>query len=285
MLPPLSTLVCFNTVDTIVPITAGLSSQCYQVFADKKCFFAKQITTTDEPIVSIYAASNNISPSVIYHDEHWLITEFITGDNLSLEQQSIDEKIRLAIKLMVQCHQFKVEINKLVPENVVNYLLGKQVFAPQRLSTQQKKDLQHYSESVITSLNVTKNTVNSTSSNLVCCHGDINFSNIVMSLENKAYLVDYECVCLAPAEYDLAMLVAVNNINEDKLPLLIELYQKHTEYEIDQTLLKNYLQFCYFINGLWYARAYDNSDLVQFAHLAKQQWQHLPLQQNLLFNI
>jgi thiamine kinase-like enzyme len=285
MLPPLSTLVCFNNIDTIVPITAGLSSQCFQVFADNKYFFAKKITTTDEPIVSIYAASKGISPTIIYHDEHWLITDFINGNNLSLEEHTLDEKIMVATKLMAQCHQFKVGIDKLVPKSVVSSLMGEQTFSAHQFSTQEKKTLLHYSESVIASLNITKNKMNNASKNLVCCHGDINFSNIIVSLEQTAYLVDYECVCLAPAEYDLAMLIAINNINEDKLLLIIELYQKYTESEIDQTLLKNYLQFCYFINGLWYARAYDNSDLAKFVHLAKQQWQHLPFKQNSFFNL
>ncbi|MDO6486244.1 phosphotransferase [Colwellia sp. 6_MG-2023] len=285
MLPPLSTLACFKTVDAIVPITAGLSSQCYQVFADNKCFFAKQVTTTDEPLVNIYAASKNISPSVIYHDNHWLITEFIAGDNLSLAQETLDKKIMLATKLMAQCHQLKVNVNKQVPENVIGSFMNEQAFLAQQFSTQQQNALLRCSKDIITSLNATADTTSKGHTNLVCCHGDINFSNIVLSLDQTAYLVDYECVCLAPAEYDLAMLVAVNNLNEDKLSLVIKLYQKHIHGDINQTRVKDYLQFCYFINGLWYAQAYNKSNLEQFVHLAKQQWQHLPFQQNLFFNI
>ena len=105
MAPPLTKLTCFNRIDAIAPIAAGLSSQCYQVSADNKIFFAKQVTSTRETVVSLYAASQNISPNVIFHDQDWLVTQYIDGQNLALAQQSIDEKILIAIKLMVQCHQ------------------------------------------------------------------------------------------------------------------------------------------------------------------------------------
>ena len=36
MVHPLSSLQCFNNVENIVPIESGLSSECYQVFADNQ---------------------------------------------------------------------------------------------------------------------------------------------------------------------------------------------------------------------------------------------------------
>ena len=269
MTPPLSTLVCFNHIETIVPITAGLSSQCYQVHADNKYFFAKQITTSSEPIVSRHAASLQISPKVIYYDQHWLITQFIDAKNLSLYQQTIDKKIVIAIKLMVQCHQITVKPVALAPKSIAHALIKKM-----HSSNLQQTELLHIANQLISKI--------AHPTNPVCCHGDLNFSNILYSLKKEAYLVDYECACTAPAEYDLAMFIAVNNLTKDKIITIVEHYieyniehnKAHSLVDINLPLLNHYLQFCYFINGLWYMDAHNKTDLSKFARLAKQQWQH-----------
>lgn len=275
MVQLLKTLTCFNHIHAIEPIKHGLSSQCYYVHADSKYFFAKKITTINEPIVSIHAASKNISPIVFYHDRQWLITEFIKGDNLSLYQNSLDKKILIATKLIAQCHQIKVKIATLTPKNIIQSLMLNQVF-----STQQVTELQHYSQSLITSLDLAQKI----SKNNVCCHGDVNFSNILISHTNKPYLIDYECAYSAPAEYDLAMFIAVNNINENKISMIVQHYNSHISHEINVKVLMYYLQFCYFINGLWYQQANQKNPHTMFPRAIKQQWQQLSLDQT-LFNL
>ncbi len=263
MVHSLTSLACFNHIETIVPIVAGLSSQCYQVYADNKQFFAKQITTTNESAISIYAASQNISPKVIYHDQHWLITQFVDGENLvALSQLTLDEKIIIAIKLMAQCHQI-VEIPiELAPKTISHELINNTHFS----NLQQTELLQIANQ--LTSLL-------KRSENLVCCHGDLNFSNILITQTKNAYLVDFECTCTAAAEYDLAMFIAVNNLPKDKITTVVEHYKKHTLVTIDLPLLNHYLLFCYFINGLWYMQANHKKNLAKFTYLAKQQWQNI----------
>lgn len=264
MIQRLSTLTCFNHIETIVPIVMGLSSQCYQVYADNKVFFAKQLTTTNESILSVAAASKNISPKVIYHDQHWLITQFIVGENLSLCSQTIDEKILITIKLMAQCHQLVASPIELIPEDITHTLINKTHF-----STSQKIELQQIANQLISSLEHT--------THLVCCHGDVNFSNILLSLKSEALLVDYECACIAPAEYDLAMFIAINGLSKNKITTIVNHYKTHSAIDINITLLNHYLLFCYFINGLWFIDAYHKTDLSKFVCLAKKQWKNTRL--------
>ena len=271
MLPPLNTLACFHNIKAIEPIKNGLSSQCYRVTADNKHFFAKRINNIDEPLVCIQACFGNIAPQVTYYDKHWLVTEFIEGENLSYSQYAIEKKVTVAMTLMSQCHQLNVQTTKLIPEKVISDLINGQLF-----SAEQHKTLLHYSQSIIESINMTTKTSNK----LVCCHGDINFSNILISLKKAKYLIDYECACLAPAEYDLAMFIAVNNIAKNKISTIIKHYKKQTLHDIDLNLLNNYLQFCYFINALWYIHSYKESDMLQLSFLAKEQWENLTLNHN-----
>jgi thiamine kinase-like enzyme len=274
MVSPLNTLACFHNIKTIEPIKKGLSSQCYRVKADNKVFFAKQIHSIDESLVCIQAAINEIAPKVIYHDEHWLITDFIEGENLSSCQYAIEEeeeKIIIATTLMSRCHQLNVQTVRLIPEKIIKNLIDGQFF-----STQQHQMLLHFSQSIIESINLKTKA----SSKLVCCHGDINYSNILTSLKKEIYLIDYECACLAPAEYDLAMFISVNNIAKNKISTIIKHYKKHTLHDIDLKSLNSYLQFCYFINALWYIHSYKESNTLKLSSLAKEQWENLTLSHN-----
>lgn len=262
MVQPLNTLACFNHIEAIEPITAGLSSQCYQVNADKKKFFAKQIANTIESTISQQAASKNISPNIIYHDQHWLITQFIDGNNLLQSQKVSDEKIVTAIKLMAQCHQLSARPVELKPTSIVHKLIRGTLY-----SSHQQADLLRVAAEITSPLKDTNN--------LVCCHGDLNFSNILVNQQNKAYLVDFECACAAPAEFDLAMFIAVNNIAKERIQIIIQDYKKYALIDIDVPLLQHYLSFCYLINGLWYIYAYHKNNLDKFTVLAKQQWQNI----------
>jgi len=264
MVHPLSTLACFNHIETIVPIVEGLSSHCYQVHADNKRFFAKQVTTTNECTISLHAASQNISPKVIYHDQHWLVTQFIEGENLALSLQTIDKKIVIAIKLMAKCHQITEKPVELAPKTISHELIKHSHF-----SRLKQAELLRMAEQLTSSLQHTNK--------LVCCHGDLNFSNVLIDQMKNTYLVDFECACTAPAEYDLAMFIAVNNIEKNKVATIVEHYTAHSLLDIDLPLLNLFLMFCYFINGLWYMQAYKKTNLTKFERLAKQQWQHINL--------
>lgn len=239
----LSALPCFTEVDKVLTITSGLSQSCFKVNADNKVYFAKTINDNTEVAVTISAAKLGLSPTVIYHDSDWLINSYIDANNLALSTIATHDKINHAIKLMVQCHQLKVIPTELSSEDIITSLLNNSHY-----TTLQKTALLQLAKCIVAPLNNSKNGV--------CCHGDLNFSNILINREQITWLVDYECACTAPIEYDLAMFIAVNNLNSNEITLIIEQYEALSLVKVDPLLLNAYLQFCYFINALWYFNAY-----------------------------
>ena len=247
----LSSLTCFKQVASITIINGGLSQPCYKIQADGTFFFAKQTSANSEVQLATMAAKQALAPRVIFHNEHWLITHFEDGENLAQSSTlSLDDKIALAIKLMAQCHQLKLAPAQLNPEIIIQPLINKDYF-----STLQKKQLLNIAKLILPELTLPKLT---NTKNQVFCHGDLNFSNILIEdrPDKKAWLVDFECSCAAPLEYDLAMFIAVNNLKPSDLTKLVIHYKKHqAEVIIDNALVSAYLLFCYFINGLWYFNA------------------------------
>lgn len=257
----LNALTCFSRVEHISEITSGASQHCFKINADNNVFFAKTIHNDIEPKIALSAAIKKLSPSVIYSDEHWLVTEFINANNLAETMRSGREKVNHAIKLMGRCHQLNEKPAELIPSTIMNNLI-----AQSHLSTQKNNELLLLAESILPSLSYAQN--------LVCCHGDVNFSNILIDQKHSTWLVDYECASSAPREYDLAMFIAVNNINENKIPYIIEQYeQQFCSVNIDINLLNNYLAFSYFINSLWYFNTSKSRDNITFFNLHQQQWE------------
>lgn len=275
-LPALSALPCFTHIKNIQPVTTGLSSHCYQVTADNKLFFAKKLTTTVESTASLLAASANLSPNIVYYDPQWLVTEFISGENLSTAQRSTHKKIVVAIKLMAQCHQLPNKVSELKPKATISALIDDIhnetlhcFFQLTRNQSLNITDLRTMANNILVHL--------SHDTPLVCCHGDLNFSNVMLSNTEQAYLIDYECACAAPAEYDLAMFIAVNSLKKQHITSVIKQYHQNTSVVLDLALINHYLQFCYVINTLWYLVAFQQSECPNFMFLAKQQWQHLKI--------
>lgn len=263
----LSNLPCFTQVESISKIASGLSQQCFRVDADNKIYFAKTFSNNTEVSVAICAGKSGLSSNVIYHDQHWLITNFIDADNLELNTIESKDKINHAVKLMVQCHQLNVKPAELSAKDAIKSLINNI-----HLPKSQKVALSQLAELIIEPLNISRNDV--------CCHGDLNFSNVLIDLKENTWLVDYECACNAPVEYDLAMFIAVNNLPSDEITMIIEQYEVHSSFYVDLQLLNHYLLFCYFINALWYFNAYHKKALIEdttedtdvlFKH-AQKQW-------------
>lgn len=259
----LSALPCFTQVENISIITSGLSQHCFKVNADNKVYFAKTINDTAEVSVAACASESGLSPNVIYHDQHWLITNYIDADNLALSTLSADDKVKYALKLMVQCHQLNVTPAELSAKDIIKSLLNNQHYP-----TLQKKAFLSFADFICPPFN--------NSENGVCCHGDLNFSNVLMNKAQRTLLVDYECACIAPLEYDLAMFIAVNSLTSNEITITIKQYERQSAVYVDLTLLNNYLLFCYFINALWYFNLahetkYAEDKFLLLQH-AKEQW-------------
>lgn len=253
----LGTLPCFTQVESISKITSGLSQHCFKVHADNKIYFAKTINDTAEVSVAACASESGLSPNVIYHDQHWLITNYIDADNLALSTLSADDKVKYALKLMVQCHQLNVTPAELSAKGIIKSLLNNQHYP-----ILQKKAFLTFADMICAPLN--------NSENGVCCHGDLNFSNVLLNQAQNTWLVDYECACIAPIEYDLAMFIAVNSLDNNDRTRIIEQYEIQSPVSVDPKLLNHCLLFCHFINTLWYFNAYHEKALVEETSEDKQ---------------
>jgi hypothetical protein len=259
----------------IEPLVGGESHACFKVTFSKDaveaCYFVKSLaghleTAKEEIAVNLLAAEAGLAPAIIYHSPLWLVCAFIHGDSLAnfdvenVTHVSIN-KIMIAMNLMVKTHQLTPPPNHPVLD--IEALLVRQK------NQQFVTPLQHVA------LNITISKVvppQANRSDLVLCHGDVNYENIRLSDSfkndyslDKTWLVDYECCSLAEAEYDIAMFIAVNALCVKDIDAVIQCYQQYAnvsfgaylgiELKINKEKVRAYLACCYLINGLWYFEA------------------------------
>lgn len=267
MTSQLRQLSCFNNITHITRITTGMSNECYKVNADGQEYFAKTLSANNEAAISLLAAKQGISPPVFFHNQQWLITQFMLGENLADSTKNQAKKINIAVQLMAQCHQLPATKSPMSALHIASDLI-KQVQLP--LPQQQQLN------SIIKQLSTTL----TANHKLVCCHGDMNFSNVLLDTQQHAWLVDFECAYVAAAEFDVAMLVAINNLDVSTLTPLITAYQQaNPQVVLNQSLLQQYLLFSYLINGLWYFQKFQQTAVSSHATHNKATYKQLALQQ------
>ena len=277
-------LPCFIHRDCkIGRLTGGESHQCFKVTVNKnttkqnffvKSFNGHQQTAQAEIASHLLVAEIGVAPAIIYHSASWLVTDFITGDSLSdfYKKQTVsvaNNKVTVAMYLMVKTHQLTPPENH--PVLAIEELLNHQA-SNSKLSQSQHVALQK----IISEITPPQAKHN----HLVLCHGDVNYENIRVSVlftnENPlkhAWLVDFECSCLAEAEYDLAMFIAINEFSVNDIDALIQDYQQFTNATIDKEKVCEYLACCYLINGLWYFEAgYQHKQAQKLMAKAHQQF-------------
>jgi thiamine kinase-like enzyme len=276
-------LPCFTHRDCkIERLTGGESHQCFKVTVNKntieqnffvKSFVGHQQTAKAEIASHLLAANMAVAPAIIYHSASWLVTEFINGDSLTgfYKQQTVsvaNNKLTVAMYLMVKTHQLTPPENH--PVLAIEELLYHQA-SNSKLSQSQHIALQK----IISEITPPQAKHN----HLVLCHGDVNYENIRVSAlfnnespQKHAWLVDFECSCLAEAEYDLAMFIAINEFSVNDIDVLIQDYQQFTNATIDEQKVRTYLACCYLINGLWYFEAgYQHKQAQKLMAKAHQQ--------------
>ncbi|MBA6352546.1 phosphotransferase [Colwellia sp. BRX9-1] len=277
-------LPCFIHRDCkIERLTGGESHQCFKVTVNKntieqnffvKSFAGHQQTAQAEIASHLLAANMGVAPAIIYHSAAWLVTEFITGDSLSgfYKQQTVsvaNNKVTVAMYLMVKTHQLTPPENH--PVLAIEELLYHQA-SNSKLSQSQHVAL----KKIISEITPPQAKHN----HLVLCHGDVNYENIRVSAlftnenpQKHTWLVDFECSCLAEAEYDLAMFIAINEFSVNDIDALIQDYQQFTNATIDKEKVCAYFACCYLINGLWYFEAgYQHKQAQKLMAKAHQQF-------------
>jgi len=250
----LKSLSCFTEIREVSLLTGGLSQTCVKVITSTQLFFAKKLnneTADGEVNAAITAAEQGISPNVIYHDRHWLVTEFVNGMTLARAELNVDAKISIALKLMARCHHLSISkheqsIPSLDTRQSVNALLVN----PASFLPLQRDILDKLTSTLTDTID---SLICKTESLSVLCHGDVNFTNILLGKNQRSWLIDFECAHRAPVEFDLAMLIAVNDLPVDNQKKIVDEYTTLVPREcINLALLDHYILYSFYINGLWY---------------------------------
>ncbi|WP_057829879.1 phosphotransferase [Colwellia sp. TT2012] len=275
----LQSLPCFTEIQAISLLADGLSQTAIKVSTASQVFFAKKLndeTASTEISCALFFARKDakqqLSPPVIYHDQQWLVTEFIHGITLADAELKIQVKISIALTLMAQLHQLPTSVAKqaIKPLNTTRSI-KRLLTNPAPLLTKKS----HLLDNVTKSLSCTINSlIDASQSPSMLCHGDINFTNILLDDQQRSWLIDFECAHLAPVEFDLAMFIAVNNIADHHIAGIVNDYRKLVvSYQPNLKLLNYYILYSFYINGLWY---FDNSKNLPAGNrlytLAIEQW-------------
>ncbi|WP_181901463.1 phosphotransferase [Thalassotalea euphylliae] len=118
------------------------------------------------------------------------------------------------------------------------------------------------------------------SANLVVVHGDLNYTNLLVSQTNKdidACIIDFESVAIAPIEYELGMLMAINNVPLSLTSLTVKKYLKSSPKlrEINLEEVTRYVFISSVINWLWFLEQtgikFNNSRVESYQAMALKQ--------------
>jgi thiamine kinase-like enzyme len=278
LIAQLSLLPCFakQNIKKVFVIDSGLSQPCFRVQTHDNEYFAKQLTSdSTELFANRLASDHGIAPMLIYGDGEWLISEFLSGELLVNCELSEDKKLAVTLSLLTQCHALPLPSNSLnvesdegasfkIPRLAIAQTLSELFqellsqnppMSDTKLSLPERNSLMTISASVLQKLTQISNEVGL--SNGVFCHGDANFSNIIKATNvpdsntvtnaNHHYqLIDFGCSSVAPIEYDIAMLMAVNEIEASKTERAIAEYcHQRTQDNVvtePQSVNQQYLQ-------------------------------------------
>ena len=270
LIEQLTQLSCFTRIESISLIEQGNSHPCFKVVDVHNSFFVKYFNNPIDiqPYIQLnqLAADVGLSPDFIYYDKFWQVHQFIEGTSLNLCPLPLNEKIKHCIKLMARCHQ-AIDIKKLTNIPILDIA---KIIKPLtlNLSTNQKHIISELCEKLSSELVITP---------AVLCHGDINFSNVILA--NKAWLLDLECARLADKEFDIAMMISVNELLTGSVTTVIDFCVDYYRSIADLTGCINkskvtcYLGISFVINGLWYLEQYFHNRDELFKHKAFKQFE------------
>ena len=372
----LSLLPCFKhqPVENATVIHTGLSQPCFHVKCGDNEYIVKYlINGSHELVANKLVNEQGITAKLLYGEDNWLITEFISGELLSSCSLEENEKLNAALLLLAQCHRtpYKSARIQVEPPLEVNTVTQQDDLTLARTSelhsiistlgvTTQRLDIPtlDIKETIVELLKSSqiscyqsKKLIEITTTSLqeikqlttaagyihqnVFCHGDANFSNIINVKNTKKEivdadneinrsvntsisankndsalqysaapykLIDFECSCIAPAQYDIAMMMAVNGIDISMTEVVTSLYSQHqqlvhqecsqlnSQFKVGEEITKNYLplemlpidlsiklvmRYYYLsllINGAWYLSQYRQQKGAKYKVLAQQQF-------------
>lgn len=284
LLEALELLPCFDELLSIELLANGLSQTSIKVTTKSKLYFAKKLnsdTANIEISCALFCSNNNskedlttqLSPAVVYHDQQWLVTEFISDYTLADAKVGLDVKNSITLTLMAKLHQLSTSrILGNIPQLNTSLSVARLLTKPLPLLAKNISILDSVSKTLT---DVISKIILASESPLVLCHGDMNFSNILIDYLQNPRLIDFECAHKAPPEFDLAMFIAVNSVPTNRIKgLVIEYTELNPAHDCNDELLNLYILYSFFINGLWYLDNMDKNEesKLRFQELAFSQW-------------
>lgn len=267
----------------------GLSRHSFAIGANNKQYFVKRFTGPDDASLKLekhiaqLLADSRISTELIAQAEYFLIYEFIPHRVLDELNLPLSDKIALTCDLASKLHQ------------VSSKQIQRLDVAKTTLSLLRKCQLSDALHCVIEAM-IHQFVPQATQENLVVCHGDLNFANIILptkrdnakqgvdvtthEMSEELLLIDFESCCLAPPAFDVAMCIAINRLDKQmEIDKLAKLFQKNLQefdkslYDFDSEMVTRYLALCFLINGLWYFERAMKNNSEKYLLLALTQFQ------------
>jgi len=271
----LQSLPCFAEIVDISMLVDGMSHTCSKVTTASQVYFVKRLnkeTAWEEVVSCRYAANHGLSPRVIYHDNTWLVTEYIDSITVDKAELSADKRINTSLMLMAKLHQLSPQLKTGSLPYLDTLKSVQRLFTnPAVLPTRQRVILADITDKLTSIIEAEQKRSGAKN---VLCHGDMNYSNILLDMTQQAWLIDFECSHLAPVEFDLSMFIAVNNFPTHHINDIVASYIALVpNYRPNKTLLTYYLLYSFFINGLWYLDNSNHSEINNHLRsLAIAQW-------------
>ncbi|GHE83284.1 aminoglycoside phosphotransferase family protein [Thalassotalea profundi] len=275
-----------RTIISVAEITTGLSQQSFKVRClNDQLFYAKYFDKYNteyaqiEKEVLLNSASSPITTSLLYSDEHWLVTPFIEANDLSKLNLPIKNKLNIALELMLTFQKLIIPSKKIKPISFIAH--GDYYINALALNKNQQQILR----SLLSDDDAIK------AQQLTLCHGDFNFTNMLLNSpltgiasDEIPILIDFECCCYSEVEYDIAMMIAVNNLlnylSVDTVIAQIKVYLAQRMVNISTKKVMRYLGKSLLLNALWYICRFNRTNDNKWLILAKQQFQQADVLNN-----
>ncbi|MDO6425521.1 phosphotransferase [Thalassotalea sp. 1_MG-2023] len=209
-----------------------------------KWFNSDAQTALHEIASAKLAMQHGLAPKIVYSSDECFVTEFIQGESLqsllSKQPSQLSSAIRQTAVLLAQLHQ--------IPAN----------------NSCKPFDIHALLTTLTADCNVTASQANEISQLIaqfprlehsnapVICHGDANFSNVLVDITERYWLIDYECSIFTDAEFDIAMCIAINQLDDHAISIMQHVYQQHSGCQLSLSLVNTYQPYCALINALWF---------------------------------
>ena len=270
----------------VTPFEAGFSASVFYVEVTQSNqavsrTVAKYIADIDtsnnqlkntEAFVQQLAANEGLAPNILFTNEQWIISQYIEGEMLSDVDAPIFSKITMLAELTGRLQ--RISLPKGSPVAKLDVKAATLALTTEARHLVDLTEVENYLD-----------TFEVRSKKLVLCHGDMNFNNIICG--DNPYLIDFTTACLAPIEYEIGMLLAINLIDSTHSSKIIGVYNevfKNNEL-IDVEMVTRYSVLATLINACWYLLQYHECKDANLLNCCLAQFQYLDVVTGIPFSL